>query len=185
VVKAEIPGVEQEDINVSLLDQVPTIKGEKHHEKEEKDQKYHRVERSWGAFTRAFRMPVAVSGEKMTATFNDGMLTGHLAESARGQGHHDTRQERVAGGRGGTVSRYKIREAVPIADCAMEVEGDDLDDPFAIAAAAGAELMVDGHRPAHRRAPCPVQRARTASRSGVAEEAWHRLQGFGHQDING
>ena len=38
------------------------------HENEEKDQKYHRVERSWGAFTRAFRMPVAVSGEQVTAT---------------------------------------------------------------------------------------------------------------------
>jgi len=44
VVKAEIPGVEQKDINVSLEDQVLTIKGEKRSEKEEKDEKYHRVD---------------------------------------------------------------------------------------------------------------------------------------------
>jgi HSP20 family protein len=86
VVKAEIPGVEQKDINVSLQDQVLTIKGEKHHEKEEKDEKYHRVERSWGAFTRAFRMPAAVSGDKVTATFKDGMLTVTLPKAPEAKG---------------------------------------------------------------------------------------------------
>src|SRR5262245_25059818 len=74
VVKAEIPGVEQKDINVSLQDQVLTIRGEKQQEKEEKDEKYHRVERSWGAFARSFRMPVAVAGDKVAATFKDGTL---------------------------------------------------------------------------------------------------------------
>jgi HSP20 family protein len=86
VVKAEVPGVEQKDINVSLQDQVLTIKGEKHHEKEEKDEKYHRVERSWGAFTRAFRMPAAVSGDKVTATFKDGMLTVTLPKAPEAKG---------------------------------------------------------------------------------------------------
>ena len=75
VVKAEIPGVEQKDINVSLQDQVLTIKGEKRQEKEEKDEKYHRVERAWGTFTRSFRMPTAVAADKVTATFKDGTLT--------------------------------------------------------------------------------------------------------------
>ena len=74
VVKAEIPGVEQKDISVSLQDQVLTIKGEKHHEKDEKDEKYHRVERSWGAFTRSFRMPAAVETEKVAVTFKNGTL---------------------------------------------------------------------------------------------------------------
>jgi HSP20 family protein len=82
VVKAEIPGVEQKDINVSLHDQVLTIKGEKLRETEEKDEKYYRVERSWGAFTRAFRMPVAVAGDKVSATFKDGMLTVMLPKAA-------------------------------------------------------------------------------------------------------
>jgi HSP20 family protein len=86
VVKAEIPGVEQKDINVSLQDQVLTIKGEKHHENEEKDEKYHRVERSWGAFTRALRMPVAVSGDKVNAIFKDGMLTVTLPKAPEAKG---------------------------------------------------------------------------------------------------
>jgi HSP20 family protein len=86
VVKAEIPGVEQKDINVSLHDQTLTIRGEKRHEAEEKDSKYHRVERSWGSFTRAFRMPVAVAGDKVTATFKDGTLTITLPKAAEAKG---------------------------------------------------------------------------------------------------
>ena len=69
VVKAEIPGVEQKDISVSLEAGVLTIKGEKQQEKEEKDKRYHRVERSYGAFCRAMRLPAAVDGSKTTATF--------------------------------------------------------------------------------------------------------------------
>jgi len=86
VVKAEIPGVEQKDINVSLQDQVLTIRGEKHQEKDEKHEKYHRVERSWGIFTRAFRMPAAVAGDKVTATFKDGMLTITLPKALEARG---------------------------------------------------------------------------------------------------
>src|SRR5262249_1535045 len=73
--KAEIPGVDRNGIGVTLQDQVLTIKGEKHREKEDKDEKYHRVERTWGAFTRSLRMPVAVASDKVTATFKDGTLT--------------------------------------------------------------------------------------------------------------
>ena len=86
VVKAEIPGVEQKDINVSLQDQVLTIRGEKHQEKDEKSEKYHRIERSWGAFTRAFMMPVAVAGDKVTATFKDGTLTITLPKAPEAEG---------------------------------------------------------------------------------------------------
>lgn len=86
VVKAEIPGVEQKDINVSLQDQVLTIRGEKHQEKEEKDEKHHRIERSWGSFVRAFRMPVAVSGEKVAAMFKDGTLTVTLPKAPEAKG---------------------------------------------------------------------------------------------------
>ena len=86
VVKAEIPGVDQNDIAVTLQDQVLTIKGEKHREKEDKDEKYHRVERTWGAFTRSLRMPVAVAGDKVTATFKDGTLTIMLPKAAEAKG---------------------------------------------------------------------------------------------------
>jgi HSP20 family protein len=74
-VKAELPGVEQKDIAVSLQDGVLTIKGEKRAEKEEKDKRYHRVERSYGAFYRSIQLPSTVDAGKVAATFKDGVVT--------------------------------------------------------------------------------------------------------------
>ena len=85
-VKAEIPGVEQKDVSVSLEDQMLTIKGEKHKEKEEKDEKYHRVERSWGGFTRTIALPAGVETEKVNATFKDGVLTVKLPKTTTAKG---------------------------------------------------------------------------------------------------
>ena len=75
MVKAEIPGMEATDVEVSFQDNVLTIKGEKKHEKEEKDERYHRVERSYGAFMRSVKLPVAVDGNKVNAAFKNGLLT--------------------------------------------------------------------------------------------------------------
>ena len=86
VVKAEVPGVEQKDISVSIQDQMLTVKGEKHKEKEEKDEKYHRVERSWGAFTRTLALPMGVETEKVSATFKDGLLTIKLPKAPGAKG---------------------------------------------------------------------------------------------------
>jgi len=86
VVKAEVPGVEQKDISVSIQDQMLTIKGEKHKEKEEKDEKYHRVERSWGAFARTIALPAGVDTEKVNATFKDGVLTVKLPKTPAAKG---------------------------------------------------------------------------------------------------
>jgi HSP20 family protein len=65
VVKVDIPGMDATDIQVSLQENFLTIKGEKKQEKEEKDERHHRVERSYGAFTRSVRLPVAVDGSKV------------------------------------------------------------------------------------------------------------------------
>jgi HSP20 family protein len=86
VVKAEIPGVEQRDIQVSLQEGALTIKGEKQREKEEKADRYHRVERSYGSFMRSLRLPTAVEGEKVTATFKDGVLTVTLPKAPTAKG---------------------------------------------------------------------------------------------------
>jgi HSP20 family protein len=75
VVKVEIPGMDPKDIQVSLQENFLTIKGEKKQEKEEKDERHHRVERSYGAFTRSVRLPVAVDGSKVDAKFKNGLLT--------------------------------------------------------------------------------------------------------------
>jgi HSP20 family protein len=86
MVKAEIPGVEQKDVSVSLENQMLTIKGEKHKEKEEKDEKHHRVERSWGAFLRTLALPSGVDTEKVNATFKDGVLMIKLPKTAEAKG---------------------------------------------------------------------------------------------------
>ena len=67
VVKVEVPGMDQKDIRISLQENLLTITGEKTQEKDEKEERYHRVERSYGAFTRGVRLPVGVDGSKVLA----------------------------------------------------------------------------------------------------------------------
>lgn len=74
VVTVEVPGARKEDITVECHDNVLTIKGEKRDEREEKDEHRHYVERSYGSFTRSFRMPPDTS-EDIKAAFRDGVLT--------------------------------------------------------------------------------------------------------------
>ena len=86
VVKAEVPGMDPADIQVSLQENLLTIKGEKRHEKEEKDERYHRVERSYGTFTRTVRLPIGVDLSKVTATFKNGLLTVTMPKTAAAKG---------------------------------------------------------------------------------------------------
>ena len=86
VAKLEAPGMEQNDIEISLQENLLTIKGEKRQEKEEADERYHRVERSYGAFSRTVRLPVAVDGSKVTATFKNGLLTVTLPKTPAAKG---------------------------------------------------------------------------------------------------
>ena len=86
VVKAEVPGMDPKDIQVSLQENLLTIKGEKKWEKEDKDERYHRVERSYGAFTRGVRLPVTVDGSKVNAAFKNGLLTVTLPKTAGAKG---------------------------------------------------------------------------------------------------
>ena len=73
-ITAELPGVEQEDIDVTLADNVLTIKGEKKSEREDEKRNYHVVERSYGAFRRAIRLPFETNAKKVEARFKDGVL---------------------------------------------------------------------------------------------------------------
>jgi HSP20 family protein len=74
-VKAEIPGMEAKDIEISMVGDTLTIKGEKKAEREEKEENYHLVERSYGSFSRAMKLPVAVDPDKVEATYKNGVLT--------------------------------------------------------------------------------------------------------------
>ena len=75
VVRADVPGTESKDIQVSLQEQLLTIKGERGDDEREKDERHHRVERHYGAFMRAVRMPAPVDAAKVSATFKNGVLT--------------------------------------------------------------------------------------------------------------
>ena len=74
VVKAELPGLEANDVNVSISEDMLTIKGEKKKEEEEKDEHHHYVERYYGSFQRTFQLPSSVKAEKIDASFDKGVL---------------------------------------------------------------------------------------------------------------
>lgn len=81
VVKAELPGIDPKDIDISLNEGVLTIKGEKKQEKEEKEEGYHLIERSYGSFTRSIRLPQEVQSEKINASYKNGVLKITLPKS--------------------------------------------------------------------------------------------------------
>ncbi|MDD5033997.1 MAG: Hsp20/alpha crystallin family protein [Methylococcaceae bacterium] len=74
VVHAELPGVNKDDLDVSLSDNLLTIRARTHHEAREEKGQYHRREISRGEFQRTLRLPANVEGDKTTASFKDGIL---------------------------------------------------------------------------------------------------------------
>jgi HSP20 family protein len=73
-VEAELPGVEEKDVTVTLSNGVLTIKGEKRSEREEKSEGYHLSERSFGSFQRSLRLPDTIDESKIEARFDKGVL---------------------------------------------------------------------------------------------------------------
>jgi len=74
VLEAELPGMKQEDFDLSIENNIITLRGERKFEKTEETDNYHRVECSYGAFTRSFTLPQTVSAEGATAEYNNGVL---------------------------------------------------------------------------------------------------------------
>ncbi len=83
LVKADLPEVKKEDVKVTVENGVLAITGERKFEKEEKDKKYHRIERSYGNFLRSFTLPDGADGSKVSAEFKDGVLKVHLPKSEK------------------------------------------------------------------------------------------------------
>jgi len=83
LIKAEIPEMKKEDIKLNVHDDVLTITGERKYEKEEKNKKYHRVERAYGSFVRSFTLPEDADGTKVGAEYKDGVLKFHLPKSEK------------------------------------------------------------------------------------------------------
>ena len=74
VVKAELPGMDRKDIQLNLENNVLSLRGERKFTKETKDENYHRIERSYGVFSRTFSIPATVDEEKIRADYKDGVL---------------------------------------------------------------------------------------------------------------
>ncbi len=82
VLKMEAPGMKLENFDVQLENQMLTVKGERHFEKETKEENYHRVERRYGTFARAFTLPNTIDPEAVKANYTDGVLTIEIAKKA-------------------------------------------------------------------------------------------------------
>jgi len=82
-ITAEMPGVEEKDVEVSVRDDRLTLRGEKKTEKEEKKKDYHMTERSYGSFERSFRLPGDVDAQNIKADFAKGVLTLTLPKTTK------------------------------------------------------------------------------------------------------
>jgi HSP20 family protein len=86
VAKVEVPGIDPKAVQVTVDNGVLTLRGEKRQEKEQKDEHYYRVERSYGSFTRSVRLPGPVDSGKISATSKNGVLTVTLPKTAAAKG---------------------------------------------------------------------------------------------------
>jgi len=93
IVKAEVPGMDKKDINVTMSDGILTIRGEKKQEKEEEKENYRFVERRYGSFSRSLRVPNGVDGNKIEAGYKDGVLKVVIPKS----GSEKSRKIEIAG----------------------------------------------------------------------------------------
>jgi len=80
-VKVELPGVTKDDVKITLQENILTIQGEKKNESEMKEMNLYRMERTYGSFSRAFRLPSLVKADKIDANYKDGVLTILLPKS--------------------------------------------------------------------------------------------------------
>lgn len=83
VVKAELPGVEKDQISVEVKDGILTLRGERKFERDVKEESYHRIERAYGSFLRSFSLPVSVDQDKVSAKFKDGVLEVELPKKEK------------------------------------------------------------------------------------------------------
>ncbi|UDL90741.1 Hsp20/alpha crystallin family protein [Mesorhizobium sp. PAMC28654] len=84
-ITAELPGIDEKNVEIKLANHMLTIKGEKQEEKEQKDKDYYLSERRYGSFQRSFHLPEGVDADKIDASFAKGVLTVKLPKTAEAQ----------------------------------------------------------------------------------------------------
>jgi HSP20 family protein len=85
VLKLEVPGIEEKDLDVRVENRTLTVKGERRFAQEEKEENFHRIERSYGSFYRAFTLPSTVDAESVNASYTAGVLKVELTKKAQAQ----------------------------------------------------------------------------------------------------
>jgi len=85
VLKLEVPGIEEKDLDVRVENNTLTVKGERKFDKEEKEENFHRIERRYGSFYRAFTLPTTVDTENIGASYNAGILKLELKKKPEAQ----------------------------------------------------------------------------------------------------
>lgn len=85
IIKLEVPGIRENDLDIRLENQTLTVRGERKFEKEEKQENYHRIERRFGSFVRSFTLPSTVDTEKVQASYDSGVLSIEVTKRAEAQ----------------------------------------------------------------------------------------------------
>ena len=85
VLKLEVPGIEEKDLDVRVENNTLTVKGERKFEKEEKEENFHRIERRYGSFFRSFTLPSTVDSEHINASYTNGVLKLELSKKPEAQ----------------------------------------------------------------------------------------------------
>jgi HSP20 family protein len=84
-IKLEVPGIDEKDLDVRMENHTLTVKGERKFESEEKEQNFHRIERRYGSFFRAFTLPSTVDSENVKAHYHNGVLKLELSKKPEAQ----------------------------------------------------------------------------------------------------
>ena len=80
VLKLEVPGVKEQDLDVQVENQTLTVRGQRSFEKEEKEENFQRIERRYGSFSRSFTLPITINTESVNASYENGVLKIELAK---------------------------------------------------------------------------------------------------------
>jgi HSP20 family protein len=112
VLKLEVPGVSQEDIDIQVENRTLTVRGERKLENDEKQENFHRVERRYGVFARSFTLPSTVDPESIKATYDAGVLTIELAKRA------EAKPRQVKIGAGSSSGQKQVEAGKPAASTA-------------------------------------------------------------------
>jgi HSP20 family protein len=113
-VSAQVPGVKAEDVHIDVENNVLTLTGERKLEREDKREGYHRIESSYGSFTRSFVLPESADAEKVEANLRDGVLTVRIPkrpEAAHKRIEVKTKEPQMGAGEGQKIEAQKSGES--------------------------------------------------------------------------